>query len=429
MNDGLLFAHVAAQFFGTPLLLREQEAEIIGGYLRTRMIGAGPDTNRFQGQEEHDPATRRWKGYRKEGSVGVVSILGELVNRGAWLGASSGLTSYEGIAQQLRNAAGDKDVKSIVLDIQSPGGQAIGMNETARLIRSISAEKKVTAVVNAMAASAAYGLASGASEIVITESGIAGSIGVVLVHHDRSQQMQSAGIKTTVFRAGEDKAVGNPFEPLTRHDEDVLQAEVERIMDGFVRVVSDHRPGLLAEAIRDLRAGISIGDDAVQAGLADRVGSFDEVLTDLSRASGRTSVQRRSTSMDNTDKPGAEAKPGISQETHDAAVAAARTEGHATGVAATTERFAAIVAAEGVNGNAARMAAAIDLAIKSPAMSASDVTAFIVANVQQSSVSAHASLASRIAAAGPDPLAAADQQDTTAAARGWDAAFKHTITN
>lgn len=424
MNDDLLFAHVAAQFFSTPLLIRQQEAETIGGYLRTRMLGAGPDANRFQGHEEFDAGTRRWKGYRKEGSVGVVSILGELVNRGAWLGASSGLTSYEGVTQQIRNAAADKDVRTIVLDIQSPGGQALGMNETARLIRSVSAEKKVVAVVNAMAASAAYGLASGAGEIVITESGIAGSIGVVLVHHDRSQQMHNAGIKTTVFRAGEDKAVGNPFEPLSRHDEDILQSEIERIMDGFVRLVSDHRPAMTVDAIRGLKAGIRIGEDAVKSGLADRVGSFNEVLTDLSRASGRSTVQHRRTSMDNNDKPGADAKPGISQADHEKAVTSARSEGEAAGAKAANDRITAIVVAEGMKGNSARLSAALDLAAKSPSMSAEDVVAFVTANVaeQTKMEPPKASLANRA----PDPLAATDQPSSASVKSGWDAAFKGT---
>ncbi|MER9355546.1 S49 family peptidase [Mesorhizobium sp. M0514] len=422
-NDDLLFARVASQLFGCPLLLRQHEAEIIGGYVRARMLGTAPEANRFQGQEQADDNTRRWKGYRKEGSVGVVSILGELVNRGAWLGASSGLTSYEGIAQQLRNAVSDKDVKSIILDIQSPGGQAIGMNETARLIREISKEKKVTAVVNAMAASAAYGLASGANEIVVTESGIAGSIGVVLVHHDRSRQLDNAGIKSTVFKAGEEKAVGNPFEPLSRKDEDILQGEVDQIMKGFVKLVASHRPKLSEQSIRDLKAGIRIGEEAVNAGLADRLGSFESVLTDLTRASGRSTSQPRRTSMsENNGAPAANEDAGIPKATHDAAVKQARTEGKAEGVAEGTKagaeaertRLAAIISAEGIKGNAARLTAALELATESPEMAADKVAAFAVKNVAEG---ASAALADR--AAQPDSLARAGTQQQAPKANSW----------
>ncbi len=283
MSDDLLFAHVASRFFGVPLLLRQPEAEVIAHYLRSRMLGAGPDANRFVGREEFDPATRRWKGYRRVGSVGIVSIIGELVNRGAWLGAASGLTSYEGILAQVRAAAEDSAVKAIVLDINSPGGEAAGMADTARQIRKIAGNKRLVAVVNSMAASAAYGLATAAHEIVIGESGIAGSIGVLLVHADRSRQLDAAGITMTVFATGTEKAAGNPYEAMTDEHRAALEREITAFMVGFARLVTSHRPALTAERILDLEGGIRLGADAVKAGLADRIGTFDDVITDLQR--------------------------------------------------------------------------------------------------------------------------------------------------
>src|SRR5690606_20886677 len=107
-----------------------------------------------------------------------------------------------------------------------------------------------------------YGLASAADEIVVGESAMAGSIGVLLVHHDRSRQFDKAGITTTIIKAGDEKAVGNPYTPLSEDDRAVLQAEVERVMTGFIRVVTDHRPKkLTAKTIHDLQAGIRIGED------------------------------------------------------------------------------------------------------------------------------------------------------------------------
>jgi signal peptide peptidase SppA len=295
MDQDFIFTRVAAQFFGVPLLLRQPEAEVIGNYLRSRMIGAGPDANRFQGRDEYDPATRRWKGYRKVGSVGVVSIIGELVGRGAWMGASSGLTSYEGIIQQVRNAAEDRDVRAIILDIDSPGGAAFGMADAARQIRKIAAGTRLVASINSMAASAAYGLASAADEIVVGESGVAGSVGVLLVHLDRSRQFDRAGITTNIIKTGDEKALANPYQPLSDDDRATLEAEINRVMDGFIRVVTDHRPKLTAKAIRDLQAGIRIGEDAVKAGLADRVGTFESVLAELSRSNPPLEPQRRVT--------------------------------------------------------------------------------------------------------------------------------------
>lgn len=279
MSDDYQFVHVSQRVFNTPLLVLPHVAETVGAYVRSRMEGVRPEANRFVGRPAVGP-NGDWRGYRREGSAGIVSIAGELVNRGAWLGASSGLTSYEGILQQVRAAAGDADVETIVLDLNSPGGEAFGMTDTARGIREAAVGKKVVAVINSVAASAAYGLASAAHEVVITESGIAGSIGVVMVHFDQSERAAKAGVKATVITNtdGVDKARGHPFAALSADDIAFMRTRADRIMDGFVKLVTDHRPKLSGIAIRAQRANTYIGEDAVAAGLADRVGTFDQVL-------------------------------------------------------------------------------------------------------------------------------------------------------
>lgn len=110
--------------------------------------------------------------------------------------------------------------------------------------------------------------------------------------------------------------------------------------------------------------------------------------------------------MSTTDnRPGGNpASAGISQATHDAAVAAARKDGLAAGEKVATERLHAALGAEGVKGDAGRMAAALDLAVKSPAMAGADVAAFVVANVTVAAAASAAApakyVAERTAAAG-----------------------------
>lgn len=280
MSDDYQFVHVSQHVFNTPLLVLPDVAETIGAYVRSRMEGVRPEANRFAGRPVVDPHTGQYKGYRREGHVGIVSITGELVNRGAWLGASSGLTSYEGILQQVRAAASDGEVESILLDINSPGGEAFGMSDTSRGIREAAGGKKIVAVINSVGASAAYGLASAAHEVVITESGIAGSIGVVMVHFDRTGQAAKEGVKATVITNtdGLDKARGHPFAALSDDDVAFMRTRADRIMDGFVKLLVDHRPKLTGKAIRAQRANTFIGEDAVRAGLVDRVGTFDQVI-------------------------------------------------------------------------------------------------------------------------------------------------------
>ena len=94
-----------------------------------RGLLSGPTASRFVGSSiEQDEAGRksRLPDNRTPERVAIITVTGSLVNRGAWVGAHSGLTSYEGIGHQLQAAASDPKVSSIVLDIESPGGEAVG---------------------------------------------------------------------------------------------------------------------------------------------------------------------------------------------------------------------------------------------------------------------------------------------------------------
>lgn len=333
--DDLMYVRAARLVFNTPLLVMPDVAETIGDYLRLRMEGVRPEASRFIGRQVVDQSGA-WKGYRRQGNVGIISITGELVNRGAWMGASSGLTSYEGILEQARGVGADGEVETVVLDINSPGGEAFGMSDASRGIRAAVGGKKIIAVINSVGASAAYGLATSADEIVVTESGIAGSIGVVMVHFDQSERAAKFGVKATVITNsdGVDKARGHSFAPLSAEDAAFLQAKADRIMDGFVKLVMDHRPGLTNEAIRGQRARTFLGEDAVAAGLADRVGSFDGVMKQLASAAvSRPGTMNRRFSMETQDTTTTTtpSQTGISPQAHDAAVKAARDEGYKAG--------------------------------------------------------------------------------------------------
>jgi len=329
-TNELAYLRAASLIFDTPLLLGRTQGLLIGEYLAARIQGLdapAPQGNQFQGEKavEGEGKNRRWKGYSKIGSIARINLMGELVNRGAWMGSHSGMTSYEGFSEQLSKALGDDKIEQIILDVNSPGGQASGMIETSRRIRAASIIKPVTAVVNSMAASAAYGLISGATQIVATESSELGSIGVLLVHFDRSKAMEERGVKATIIHAGDRKVDGHPFGPLEGDALAALESRVGKIMDQFVGLISEHR-GVDAQSIRDLQAGILTADEAVGAGLADRIATFDEVIVDLNtRASiGRTNPHDRRISMSSKQsEPAANQDAGITQATHDAAIAEA----------------------------------------------------------------------------------------------------------
>lgn len=364
--------HIADRALNRPLLITPEKAAVIVAILAHR-IGVSapinePEASQFVGEpvgfRSGQPTYRR-----TENGVAVLTIAGSLVNRGAWIGANSGLVSYEGIKHQIASIAADPKVHSAILDLSSPGGEAIGAFETAEAVRALARVKRTVAVVNGMAASAAYAIASGATEIVTTETGVAGSIGVVLLHADYSANLATEGIKPTLIFAGAHKVDGNPFEPLTDAIKSDLQAEVNAFYEKFLGTVEAGRGSRTTrDKARATEARTFIGEAAVAAGLADRVGTFESVLADLTKAARAAGTfknsDHRSVSMNETIGFDA-ARQQLAEDMH--------------------TRINEIVLHPAIAGDARRMTAGIQLAAKAPEMSARDIISYLEKHVARSS--------------------------------------------
>lgn len=410
--------HIADRVLNRPLLIAPEKAQVILAVLAGRIGVNSPEASRFEGDNIERDAdgnivfgtnaygdrVAKKKPYMVKNGVAIITITGSLVNRGAWVGANSGLTSYEGIGHQIKTAKADADVHSVILDLSSPGGEAIGAFETAALVRDLSAVKRTVALVNGMAASAAYSIASGASEIVTTETGVSGSIGVVLLHADFSRQLANDGIDPTLIFAGSHKVDGNPFEPLPDGVKADLQAEVNSLYEAFLKTVAKGRGARTTVVMaRKTEARAFIGQAAVDAGLADKIGTFESVLADLSRAKGRSisPATSKGTKMEDTTGAPAAVNEGISKAESERLVAEAKL----AGAKAERDRLSAVMAAEGIAGNAARMSFALEMAAEASDMAADKIIALAKKGSGETPAGSAASLANRNDA--PDSLASA----------------------
>ncbi|MHA6879208.1 S49 family peptidase [Ralstonia pseudosolanacearum] len=268
-----LLPHLATRLFGVPLAIYRPKLDVILSVLgpRVGLADLAPPADYMP--PARNPATGH-------AQIAVIPIHGTLVRRTVGLEAESGLASYTAIGDQLDAALADPGVAAILLDVDSPGGESSGVFDLADRIRAAAAMKPVWAVANDMAFSAAYALASAASRVFVSRTGGVGSIGVIAMHVDQSVKDSRDGIRYTAVFAGARKNDLNPHAPITDEAQAQLQAEVSRIYGLFVATVAGYR-GLSAEAVTATEAGLFFGQDAVTAGLADAVGTFEDTLAQL----------------------------------------------------------------------------------------------------------------------------------------------------
>lgn len=224
--------------------------------------------------------------------VQVLPVHGFLVSRGAHINACETMTSYEGLRQQLRAAIADPLVERIVLDIDTPGGSAVGAFELAADIRAMSLIKPITGIVNFMAYSGGYLIGAACSELVVSQTSGVGSVGVIASHMERSKQLETAGVKVTTVYAGAHKNDLSPNEPLTDQSIRVLNDLVQESYQLFTGAVSVYR-GMSIEAVRATEAGLYRGQAAIAIGFADRLQTPQDAVDDLARAVAQSRMQRQ----------------------------------------------------------------------------------------------------------------------------------------
>jgi len=208
--------------------------------------------------------------------VGVIKIRGPLARK------SNYRMTYDDILQTIQTAVADQKVKSVLLDIDSPGGVAAGMYEASEEIAKLRGQKPIWSYANDLMASAAYGIGAAADRALGSSYSQVGSIGVVMMHLEFSKMNEKMGVKPTFIFAGRKKVWGNAEEPLDPGAKKEFQDIVDAHYDRFVETVNSVRPSLSEKAIRKTEAGVLTGEQAKVAGLIDDVMSFDDALAALS---------------------------------------------------------------------------------------------------------------------------------------------------
>lgn len=217
----------------------------------------------------------------------VVNIKGEI--------AAGAEASAELIVAAMRGALEDQGSQALVLLINSPGGspvQAGIIND--EIIRLKAKHKKpIYAVVEETCASAAYYIASAADEIYVDKASIVGSIGVLMDSFGFTGIMEKLGIERRLLTAGENKGFLDPFSPQTERQREFAKTMLNQIHQQFITVVKTGRGARLKPTPETFTGLFWTGQQAIDMGLADRLGSLDFVAREVVKAEETIDYTRR----------------------------------------------------------------------------------------------------------------------------------------
>ena len=287
-------SHIIAAAFNEPLLLEPAYARVFFCALGREIGAASLSVPQQQVQldapgmlaetDEYMAGGKRpARVYRVVNGIAVLPVTGTLVHRLGGMRPFSGMTGYDGIVACLQQAMADSQVRGVLLDIDSPGGQAAGAFDCADMIYRLRQQKPVWALCNDTACSAAMLLASACSRRLVTQTSRIGSIGVMMSHVSYAGHLAQAGVDITLIYAGAHKVDGNQFEALPAEVRQDMQQRIDAAHRMFAEKVAMYT-GLSVDAVTGTEAAVFEGQSGIEAGLADELINASDAISVMATA-------------------------------------------------------------------------------------------------------------------------------------------------
>lgn len=259
--------------YNEPWMILPSMHEIIRTQLEQHMAGEKaqmpmPDDEMPEDPEDEMPM-------EEKANVAIINIEGIIGKRLGMLETMCGGCDVDLISEAIDVVMEDPNITDVIFYINSPGGTVCGVPELAQKIAGCGDKKRTWAMVDVLAASAAYYLASQCGTVVCTPSSELGSVGVYSIYLDESVALANAGIKVNAISAGKYKLTGASFKPMTDEERAMLQADVDKIYNAFKAAVTSKRP----IDDEDLQGQVFDGETSVTKGFSDGlVNSMSELL-------------------------------------------------------------------------------------------------------------------------------------------------------
>jgi signal peptide peptidase SppA len=210
----------------------------------------------------------------REGAA-VIPVVGPLFRYANIFTAISGASSYEVLAKDFTSALENPDVHSIILDIDSPGGEVNGCAEFASMIFEARGRKSIIAYASGDAASGAYWIASACDQIIASETSMLGSIGVVAVYRGSKDE--------SVLEIVSSQSPYKRLDPSSKDGKSRLQSRIDDLATVFIESIAKHRGVDPPTVIKDFGGGdVFIGKNAINSGLADDIASLEQIIKEHS---------------------------------------------------------------------------------------------------------------------------------------------------
>jgi len=206
--------------------------------------------------------------------IAVISLRGLISTA---VGGNVGESMVDDLRWELEQARNDSDVRAIVLEVDSPGGEVTASDMIYNAVTKARARKPVVVYMESLAASGGYYVSCGGKYLMANETSITGSIGVIIQTLNYQQLFDKIGLASVVFKSGKFKDMLNGARPITPEERDYIQSFVMKTYDKFLGIVAKER-NLPADGLRNGIADgrILSGRDALEYKLIDGLGQIED---------------------------------------------------------------------------------------------------------------------------------------------------------
>lgn len=220
--------------------------------------------------------------------IAVIEVKGPIFYADSYDLTVNDPSSVENLTSQIKQAQNDPQVKAIIFDINSPGGSTTAADNLYHLITTLKQETDlpIVAYYGEIAASGAVYMTLPADYIIGTPTGLTGSIGTILSTYNYEELLNKIGVKEIVIKSGEEKDIFSPTRPMTDQERDQLQTLVDQDNQRFFDLVRQNRELSQASLATIADGRIINTQQALEIGLIDEIGYFDQVVNKAKELSG-----------------------------------------------------------------------------------------------------------------------------------------------